>query len=151
MRISWISFVIAALGTSVLAGEEKFVIHPQGIVSVRAIDAEVEVLASTRFDATSPFGPNHTPSIVFSFTLGPSMDVLKDMYISSASFTPGRFTVRFRLRDAKAAADLAAFLEMKRPKRSNQAMQLTAGRSAFPPNMTSTSTLQSKLALASGS
>jgi hypothetical protein len=115
MRSSLIAFVIAVLETSVLAGGEKFVIHLQDIVSVCADDAEVELVTSVVPRSTDT-GLRDITSFEFSFVFGPSAAVVEGMYISRMSLSPDGLTIRLKRKDAKTAAELAAYLESKRPK-----------------------------------
>jgi hypothetical protein len=124
MRSLLITFSIAMLCSPVVGGEVKFVIHAQDILNVCADDAEVEVTVSTQSGSENPTFAHM--SIEFSFPLALSSVVFKDVYICSTSYIPGTLTVRFRFKDAKTAAVVAAFIDAKRGKGSNQPMQPSA-------------------------
>jgi hypothetical protein len=109
MRMLLLTLGIGLLGTSLAAEKTKFVIHPQELLSVCADDTEVEIVACTttampdRFDAAS--------GVSFSFPILPCGEIAKEVYISSMSYGAGTIILRFRFKDSRTAAAVAAFIE----------------------------------------
>ena len=91
MRLPLITLALAALGISAVQAR---------IVSVRAIDTDVEIVYTASSDLPLPL----------------SADALRHISIRSFSYGGRQATIRVRLQDAEMAADLAAALEAKRAK-----------------------------------
>ena len=104
MRLSLIILAVAALGVSDVQA---------GIVSVRAIDSDVEITYTTipGIPRANANGGLTLPALPGSLPM--SADMLPHMSIHSASYGGSHATIRFRFRDAKMAADFAAAIEEK--------------------------------------
>jgi hypothetical protein len=109
MRSLLIILGIALLETSLAGERTKFVIHPQEILTVCADDTEVEIVAWTT--TAMPDGADGSSEIAFSFPIVPSGGVARDFYVSSMSYGAGVITLRFRFKDSRTAAAVAAFID----------------------------------------
>ena len=107
MRLPLITLAVAALGMSAVQA---------GIVSVRAIDTDVEIVYTTSSGLPEREANHSVARPPLPLPLPLTADSLRHISIRSFSYGGRQSTIRCRLRDAKMAAELAAALEAKRAK-----------------------------------
>jgi hypothetical protein len=121
--ITILAFAVA--GGALAVEKTKIVVHPEEILKLRAIESEVEVTLAI---PQSGELVQHVYPLEFFFPFRLPAHIRHDIWVGQTRWAAGSVTVRFKLKDAKAAATLAEFLEARRPNRPNHSLQPTAGR-----------------------
>ena len=117
-----IAAMMLFIGTAFAVEQAKIVIHPEEILRIRVIRSEVEITVLAPQPAMLG---QHAYPVVFVFPFRLPADI-GDTYVGQTRWSQYTVTLRLALKDSKAAASLAAFLEARRPKGSNKALQPTA-------------------------
>jgi hypothetical protein len=123
MRLAMIVLIAASVDPSFGAGQPKYFLRAEDVVSVHAAGEQVEVV----YDRSRCPGDTFPGQCGFDFSFATELpqSVFSQIQLVSAEYGGARITVRWRLPDARSASDLAKSIEMHRP-RPNQAMQPTA-------------------------
>ena len=108
MRLLLTTLAVVTLGTAVVADEPNFVLNRDTIISVRAENTEVKIVAFLRGPAAD-CSLDHNPSVA----IAPPFLLPPHMHIRWIEWGRDRVTVCFGFEDATAATEFASRIQAK--------------------------------------